>query len=122
MTTSKLINFHIPIHLSNDLDSINRFKRVSRTSVINRLLEHYLRTETKKIKEDGKLNELLQSVKLKNPPIPRQSKNKTRTKSSWSNWITRDKNEPVVDNYEPPNIYSSVDEDDDDYWRKELMR
>ena len=118
MSTSKLINFHIPIHLSNDLDSINRFKRVSRTSVINRLLENYLRTETKQIKEDGKLNELLQSVKLKNPSIPRQSK--TKTKSSWSKWVTRDKCDPVVDNYEPPNI-PSFEEDDEDSWRRSLM-
>ena len=63
MTASKLINFHIPTHLSNDIDTINRFKRVSRTSVINRLLEDYIRTETKQMKEDGKYELFLESKK-----------------------------------------------------------
>ena len=121
MTTSKLINFHIPLHLSNDIDSINKFKRVSRTSVMNRLLENYLRTETKQIKEDGKLNELLQSVRSKNPPIPRQTKSNTQNRSSWTKWVTRDKSDQVIEDYEPPNI-PSFDEDDEDSWRHSLMK
>jgi hypothetical protein len=114
---TKLVNFHIPLRLSNDLDSINQYRRVSRTSVLNTFLENYVRSETKKIKEDGVLNELLQSVRSKNLPIPR----KTKSKSSWSSFMSRNKSDPVVDDYEPPSI-PSFDEDDEDSWRQELIR
>jgi hypothetical protein len=114
---TKLINFHIPLRLSNDLDSINQYRCVSRTSVLNVFLEDYVRSETKKIKEDGLLNDLLQSVKLKNRPIPRVKKSKT----SWISFMSRDKNDPITSSYQPPSI-PSLDEDDEDSWRRDLIR
>lgn len=42
----KLINFHIPTGLKASLDAISKAKRLSRTAIINQLLENYCRTET----------------------------------------------------------------------------
>lgn len=63
-----LINFNIPNHLKRDFDQLVNFKRVSRTSVLNSMIEDFCRREFKLIKEDGKLNDLITNIKIKNQP------------------------------------------------------
>ena len=41
----KLINFNLPHHMLNHSDEIVKFKRISRTSVLIRLMEKYIRVD-----------------------------------------------------------------------------
>ena len=61
-TNHKLINFNVPNYLINNFDNLVKFKRVSRTSMLVRLIETYLREELLQMKKD---NELSESFKLK---------------------------------------------------------
>lgn len=54
-----LINFNIPNYLKNDFDNIIKFKRTSRTSVLNFMIENFCSEELIKIKERGLLEQLL---------------------------------------------------------------
>ena len=36
-----LINFNMPNHLKNNLDMLVKFKRVSRTSILNKIIEDF---------------------------------------------------------------------------------
>lgn len=69
----QLINFNIPIHLKKLFDKIVRFKRVSRTSVLNTMIEDYCRKEMILITEDGRVNELICNIEKRNPSKQQQS-------------------------------------------------
>ena len=62
----KLINFNVPKYLIKNFDNLVRFKRVSRTSMLVHLMEHYIRSEKKRIEEDGDLNSLINNIELRN--------------------------------------------------------
>jgi hypothetical protein len=47
--THQLINFNIPTSLKDSLDEIAKAKCLSRTAIINQLLETYCRTELERI-------------------------------------------------------------------------
>ena len=38
-----LINFNMPNHLKNNMDMLVKFKRVSRTSILNKIIEGFCR-------------------------------------------------------------------------------
>lgn len=81
----KLINFNVPIYLIKNFDQLMRFKRVSRTSMLIRLMEDYLRSETKQMKEDGSLNEMLNTISKNNrEDLKQQLRNDLRQiKEEW---------------------------------------
>jgi hypothetical protein len=89
-----LINFNIPNHLKNNFDQLVNFKRVSRTSVLNSMIEDFCRREFKLIKEDGKLNDLITNIKIKN--LPKINHQKT---SSWEDSYDEPLNIPVSDDF-----------------------
>jgi metal-responsive CopG/Arc/MetJ family transcriptional regulator len=89
-----LINFNIPNHLKNNFDQLVNFKRVSRTSVLNSMIEEFCRREFKLIKEDGKLNDLITNIKIKN--LPKINHQKT---SSWEDSYDEPLNIPVSDDF-----------------------
>ena len=62
----KLINFNVPKYLIKNFDNLVRFKRVSRTSMLVHLMEHYIRSEKKRIEEDGDLNFLINDIEQRN--------------------------------------------------------
>ena len=62
----KLINFNVPKYLIKNFDNLVRFKRVSRTSMLVHLMEHYIRSEKKRIEEDGNLNSLINNIEMRN--------------------------------------------------------
>lgn len=99
---STSITFYCPNYLKNSFDELIRFKRISRTSIINSLMEGWLRTEYKKLKEDDEMNKLIMDVKVRNhknnPPKLKPQKTKNRLK-----WESRDE-------YDPPMIPSTDDE------------
>lgn len=68
MKTHTLINFNIPLHLKTHLDQLVDFKRISRTSVLNMLIENYCRSEICNLETDGRINDLITSIK--NRPQP----------------------------------------------------
>ncbi len=89
-----LINFNIPNHLKNNFDQLVSFKRVSRTSVLNSMIEDFCRREFKLIKEDGKLNDLITNIKIKN--LPKINQQKT---SSWEDSYDEPLNIPFSDDF-----------------------
>lgn len=68
MKTHTLINFNIPLHLKTHFDQLVDFKRVSRTSVLNHLIENYCRTEINHLETDGRINDLITSIKKRPQP------------------------------------------------------
>ena len=68
-----LINFNIPNHLKKNFDQLVNFKRVSRTSILNSMIEDFCRREFKLIKEDGRLNDLITDIEQKNLSDPNSS-------------------------------------------------
>ena len=58
-----LINFNIPNYLKHDFDELAKFKRVSRTSILNRLIELYCRNEFRELEETSRFNQLLYQSK-----------------------------------------------------------
>ena len=62
----KLINFNVPKYLIKNFDTLVRFKRVSRTSMLVHLMENYLRSEQQKLKEDKHLNDLVTHLHQQN--------------------------------------------------------
>ena len=44
-----LVTFNIPIHLKSIFDELSSFKCVSKTSIINSLIENYCRQERQKL-------------------------------------------------------------------------
>ena len=101
-TNSSSITFYCPNHLKNSFDDLVKFKRISRTSIINTLMENWLRSEHQQLKEDNKLQSLLNEVKL------RSHKNKP---------LKPTPQKQMVDEYdEPPMIPMSNDEHFKDDW------
>ena len=62
----KLINFNVPKYLINNFDNLVRFKSVSRTSMLVRLMEDYLRSEHTKMKDDNTLNVMINQLGERN--------------------------------------------------------
>ena len=103
----KLVNFNVPKYLIINFDNLVRFKRVSRTSMLVRLMEDYLRSEHQKMKDDGSLNLMIKDIGQRN-------------REDRKNDIKKDIRE-VRAEYEPPMIPISSDYDNDD-WENDLMR
>jgi hypothetical protein len=57
-----MINFNIPKNLKYHLDRLSKFKGVSRTSILNRLIEEWVRSETKQLEDDGRIYELMSKL------------------------------------------------------------
>lgn len=57
-----LINFNVPNNLKYNLDRLSKFKNVTRTSILNRLIEEWVRHETKQLEEDGRIYELMSKL------------------------------------------------------------
>lgn len=62
----KLINFNVPKYLISNFDNLVRFKRVSRTSMLVRLMEDYMRSEHQKMKDDESLNLMINDIGQRN--------------------------------------------------------
>ena len=62
----KLINFNVPKYLITNFDSLVRFKRVSRTSMLVRLMEDYIRSERRLMEEDKSLNQMIRDIEVRN--------------------------------------------------------
>ena len=69
---SILVNFHIPPPLKFKVDTINKYRNVSRTSVINQLLETYVLDQARDIKSSGELNETIKEVYKHLPVKPKR--------------------------------------------------
>ena len=78
LNSHKLINFNVPNYLITNFDELVRFKRISRTSMLIRLMESYVRSEFDRLKEDDKINHLIRDVKLRNH-IPPKKLNKVKS-------------------------------------------
>jgi hypothetical protein len=86
-TSYTLLNWNCPRRLKTQLAAIVDYKRVSRTSIINSLLDEYVRKEISNIKEDGQLTSLIASAiqKVNKPqsPLPAMVENKSTRSNEW---------------------------------------
>ena len=96
---SKLINFRVPRYLITNFDSFVRFKRVSRTSMLIHLMESYLRTESKQMKDDGSFNQMIHTISKNNREDLKQQ--------------LRDDLNEVKEEWEPPMIPTISDSEFD---------
>ena len=78
-----LINFNIPDHLKTHLDRLVKFKGVSRTSVLNRLIEDWIRTEESLLVKDNKINDLISMLECR--PTTKKSTGMNGTYRSTNN-------------------------------------
>tara|TARA_B100000123_G_scaffold141305_1_gene104415 strand:+ start:186 stop:512 length:327 start_codon:yes stop_codon:yes gene_type:complete len=90
-----MISLNVPNYLKNNLDNICKFKRFSRTSLLVRLMESYLRYEHNQLKKDNELNNLVTTLSKRNikseptkkepPMIPYSSDNEFMDDDWWNN-------------------------------------
>ena len=53
-----LMTFNIPLHLKPIFDELSSFKCVSKTSILNSLIENYCRQERQKLIQDKEFNKI----------------------------------------------------------------
>ena len=86
-TNYTLLNWNCPRRLKTQLAAIVDYKRCSRTSIINSLLDEYVRKELSHIKEDGHLTTLIDTAiqKMNKPqsPLPTMVENKSTRSNEW---------------------------------------
>lgn len=97
--TYTLINFNIPNHLKKNFDQLVNFKRVSRTSILNSMIEEFCRREFKLIKEDGRLNDLISDIEQKNPRKTNQPTS-LRWEESYDEPLIRSASKDFLDPYD----------------------
>ena len=71
-TNSSSITFYCPNNLKTNFDDLVKFKRISRTSIINLLMEKWIRSEYEMMKKDDQIQSLIRDVKVRhhiNKPI-----------------------------------------------------
>ena len=85
-----LINFNVPNHLKYKLDRVSKLKGISRTSILNRLIEEFVRTETDQIEKDGRMYEMMSKLEntmesnvLKSDPISPPTRIPQPKYTSW---------------------------------------
>ena len=98
----KLINFNVPKYLIKNFDTLVKFKRVSRTSMLIQLMETYIRTEQQRLKEDNSLNHLISDITKRNRKEMKEDMRKMR--NEW----------------EPPMIPNSSDQRSWDDFENEI--
>lgn len=76
----QLVTFNCPKHFLNIFDELRMYKRVSRSSMLLNLMEGFVRTERKQLKEDDELNNFIRDVKLRNSELNTPSFNKETSK------------------------------------------
>ena len=106
---TKLVTLRVPNYLCNDFDQIVKFKRGTRTSYLVNLMESFVVSEVKKIKETNRINEFISDIQKRNPTTTplRKSKNSFR----------RDRDDYEEAYYEPPMV-PTLDEEVD--WQDRL--
>ena len=101
----KLVNFCVPNHLIQKFDNLVKVKRVSRTSILIRLMETFLRYELKQMEND---NQKYQKVVSDIQKLNEQKSQK---------WNSREQ-------YEPPMIpmtYDDIDETmNENFWKDRI--
>ena len=75
-TSHKLVNFNIPSNLNNLFNEVLEYKQITRTSIMLRLIEDWVRLEGEYIKEDDVLRDVLikrnKPYKLRNKSMSRE--------------------------------------------------
>ena len=110
-----LINFNIPTYLKKNFDNLVKFKRVSRTSILNQLIDRYVKFELDQIDRDNRINSLMSDVEKRNqkslkneikktmneieedklpPPIPLQIDDVVNEKGWERSWSDHQKDNP----------------------------
>ena len=113
-TNSSSITFYCPNHLKHSFDELTKFKRISRTSIINTLMENWLRNEHQQLKEDDNLQTLLNDVKIRTHQRVVKTKIKPTKGETKSNWFSNKFKEDDLD--DEPLIPLSTDTNHNDDW------
>ena len=66
-----MISLNVPNYLKTNFDKMVKFKRISRTSMLVRLMETFLRYELKQLKNDNELNQLVTTLQNRNTKSPK---------------------------------------------------
>ena len=84
----RLINFNVPVHLLRNFDSLARHKATSRTSMLLRLMEQFVRDEADWVERDNRLNAVLVEMEGRN-----QKRMGTRIKEAVRDLVRRERDD-----------------------------
>ena len=84
-----LMTFNIPIHLKSIFDELSHLKHISKTSIINHLIETYCRQEHMKLQQDKKLKDLIYAIKIRHPDEPDNSPPRIPIVDDWEQDLRR---------------------------------
>jgi len=83
----------MPNYLKTNFDNLVKFKRISRTSILNSMIEDYCRQELRLLKDDRLLNSLILDIEERNPS--KYERNLSETENSYYEPI----NIPMTNDY-----------------------
>ena len=85
-----LINFCIPNHLKYHLDRLVKFKNISRTSLLNRLVEEYVRDEEDQLEKDGRIQQMMLDLEMKyQTSVLKHTPQSVQTPRYWESQIKK---------------------------------
>lgn len=87
------------MYLIEDLDDLVKLKNVTRTSVLNLMIEDYLSFEHNRLNHDGRFKELLSTARSERKP-----RSKPKYLDRYLKPTPRSKPVELKDDYVPPNI------------------
>ena len=89
-TNTTLITFNMPYQLKYRADRLCKFKNISRTALLNNLLETWVREEQKAIEDDERIYELMSKMEntiersvLRVEEVKREEENPKRWEDSY---------------------------------------
>ena len=84
---SSPITLYLPDYLKKSVDEMVRYKRISRTSLINNLLSTWMKDEIQNLREVDGFSDLLENVRLKS-----QKKKTKQVEESTNKWSVKPRN------------------------------
>ena len=98
---TKLVTFRVPFHLVNDFDELVKFKRGTRTSYLVGMMDTFIRSEVKRLKETNRINEFISDIRERNTVVEPLTKTKQQLRKTRTDYDET--------YYEPPMLPSLGD-------------
>tara|TARA_R110000822_G_scaffold87957_2_gene204141 strand:- start:811 stop:1212 length:402 start_codon:yes stop_codon:yes gene_type:complete len=98
---TKLVTFRVPFHIVNNFDELVKFKRGTRTSYLVGMMDTFIRSEVKRLKETNRINEFISDIRERNTVVEPLTKTKQQLRKTRTDYDET--------YYEPPMLPSLGD-------------
>lgn len=98
---TKLVTFRVPFHIVNNFDELVKFKRGTRTSYLVGMMDTFIRSEVKRLKETNRINEFISDIRERNTVVKPLTKTKQQLRKTRTDYDET--------YYEPPMLPSLGD-------------